>query len=676
MLNVYNDLNVFDTLDLIGNGEIIVPDFQRDYCWTPEDIEKLFLSVIEGFPIGSFIFWKPKGDFLNNCSSTFYKLFDKVYRNRKGFASFYEQQKCDNKSFENTTIYNVVLDGQQRLTSFYLALKGSYYVKTNSGFDNKIFNYEEKNLYYNLDKRNPDSITSKTFVFLTKEEANEGNFFRVKDVMMFLKNKHGYYDHVRKATENIEDDNQSYYDLCYLFDRLSEEGTNQSLIHHFSINKESYDDALDIFIRVNSTGVKLNKTDLMFGKLINGWENTSAKDEGKRKEIEKYIRRINSTYEFDFTKDYLLRAAMLISNNGKAGLSMNEISKESTIQNIRSIWDSKITKSIETAAKIMKEIGLYGERIISYNALMPIIYFISLGGTIKTVDAKIELRKYMAISFARRLFGASSDSVITRVCGLINANYRANKAFSMNLFELSSTSSREKIFRVSVEEHINKWMEYYNKGPKTYPFLMLLSPNLDFAHTKYDQDHSHADSLFNDKTLLDCGVKQEELSLWKEKRNHLANLSFMEYSWNRSKSKTDLNSWILNNPDKVSSLVLLPKDTSFELKNFKAFYIRRRSMMKYELTKLFGVLKENIDVGNEITVNEAIGPKQDSNMKISIEKGMHGIVLSFQKMNNRIDNQQTEYALVALKDENGNDLFQSLIPSKILYLVEEFDKQY
>ena len=677
MNDIYADLSVFKALDLIEKGEIIVPDFQRDYCWTTDDITKLYLSIIEDFPIGSFIFWKPEGKFLNSCSSDFYKMLNEAYKTKQGFVKNLTANPLCDKTFKEMTKYSVVLDGQQRLTSFFLSLKGHYYVKKNKGLDRIPSNYVEKSLYFNL-INDPNEMNP--FCFLTSEEASEGYYFFVKDILRFVEDpQSGKYNFRKFVEEKIsktpDGENQSALErLTTLYERLAEESHNKSLVHHFLIDKGSYDDALDIFFRVNSTGKKLNKTDLIFGKLIDKWNSSTPLKGGKRKEIENYLKNINSQYCFNFTKDFLLRAAILIANNGKSGLSMETVSKTGTIQQIRSNWPT-ITNCIDKTAKIMKEIGLSDERVLAYNAIMPIIYYFSLKGKIKTDKDKNELRKYFAVSFSKRIFGASSDSIISNVCQTIKSNISSHSSFSMSIFD--TFSSGGKSFKVNVKDDINYWIEHFNKGPKTYPFLMLLSPSLDLSHNKFDQDHSHADVLFNDKNLKTLGLQPDRIQLWKEKRNHIPNLSFMDSSWNRSKSKTDLSTWIKNNPDKVSSLVFLPKNTSFELKDFETFYIRRRSMIKYYLVKQLNVNvgKDEIKIDSEVTLNENISPKQDSNLSHTLEYGMHGVVRKFLDLTNTLNGVSQKYALVSILNDSNNVVFDECVPESSLYVIEQFDAQ-
>lgn len=396
--NEYRDLSVFEAIKNIEQGTIIIPDIQREYCWGPKDIVDLFKSIIEEYPIGSFIIWKVKGDDLNKCSSDFYDFLHSVKRKKDG--SFFKlENKLLSKNFENTKTYDVILDGQQRLTSFFLMLKGEYYFKKNGrGHDDKDTNYEEKELYYtyNWDLDIEDADRDEAFKFLTKTEYNPDEYYRVKDLLKY-NNEEEYYTAIDELTINMVNKISIRKYLKMLFKRLNNKSQNESLIHYFTINSSDFDKALDVFVRVNSTGKKLNKTDLLFGTLINKWEKDKANSDGRRKEIEKFLNDLNERYIFNFNKDFLLRTCFVLAEDGKSNISMQEISKKNTISCIRNNWD-KIKKCFNKCVQTLKDIDLNDEKIVSYNAIIPIIYYLYIGGKFKrNGSSRNELRKYFAI---------------------------------------------------------------------------------------------------------------------------------------------------------------------------------------------------------------------------------------------------------------------------------------
>ena len=63
--NKYIDMSAKEALKLAKDKYLLLPDIQREYVWSMEDIEKLFESIVDGYPIGSCIFWKTNKKTLN-----------------------------------------------------------------------------------------------------------------------------------------------------------------------------------------------------------------------------------------------------------------------------------------------------------------------------------------------------------------------------------------------------------------------------------------------------------------------------------------------------------------------------------------------------------------------------------------------------------------------------------
>ena len=111
----------------IDTGRIKIPQFQRDFVWDKEQTARLIDSLIKGFPIGTFIFWKTK-------------------------EKLREVRNIGNITLPDTppgefTYY--VLDGQQRITSLYAVRKGARIAR-----DGKTIDYHD--IVIDLDA-DPDS---------------------------------------------------------------------------------------------------------------------------------------------------------------------------------------------------------------------------------------------------------------------------------------------------------------------------------------------------------------------------------------------------------------------------------------------------------------------------------------------------------------------------------------
>jgi uncharacterized protein with ParB-like and HNH nuclease domain len=111
----YIPIRVNDIIRQI-NRDIYLPAIQREFVWGPDRIERLFDSIMADFPIGSFLYWKLE------------------QRNKDQWPIYEFIRDIDRESPHNpaanmagiTKDINLVLDGQQRITSLYIGLRGSY----------------------------------------------------------------------------------------------------------------------------------------------------------------------------------------------------------------------------------------------------------------------------------------------------------------------------------------------------------------------------------------------------------------------------------------------------------------------------------------------------------------------------------------------------------------------
>lgn len=54
--------SIAETLRKIQTHEHVLPAIQREFVWRPAQICRLFDSLMRGYPIGSFLFWKVERD--------------------------------------------------------------------------------------------------------------------------------------------------------------------------------------------------------------------------------------------------------------------------------------------------------------------------------------------------------------------------------------------------------------------------------------------------------------------------------------------------------------------------------------------------------------------------------------------------------------------------------------
>ena len=62
-----------ETIELVQRHEYVLPAIQREFVWKPEQIERLFDSLMQGYPFGTFLLWRVKAE-----NSRRYRFYDFV----------------------------------------------------------------------------------------------------------------------------------------------------------------------------------------------------------------------------------------------------------------------------------------------------------------------------------------------------------------------------------------------------------------------------------------------------------------------------------------------------------------------------------------------------------------------------------------------------------------------
>ena len=288
----YSGQSIADIVEVIRRNELFLPALQRKFVWDTPQIEGLFDSIMQGFPIGTFLLWE-LSDSLAIKSNVFYdfiKHYDTRYtRNQKASLS-------SKKSIVS------VLDGQQRLTSLNIALNGTYTYKTpRKRFDNPEA-YPKRMLYLNLLPRMGKDFKYE-FKFLPEIDQSKQTdklWYRVNEVLSW-QDASSIENEYRKLRERVHDKklvtaNSSIVKktLRTLYRRIR---IDNPLIC-FTLKDMGIDDVLDIFIRVNSGGTQLSKTDLLMSTITASWENARDRVEDLLKSINEQGRKFN--FDIDF----------------------------------------------------------------------------------------------------------------------------------------------------------------------------------------------------------------------------------------------------------------------------------------------------------------------------------------------------------------------------------------
>lgn len=561
----YEKKNIRAVIEEINSRKIYLPAIQRKYVWDDDQITRLMDSIMLGYPIGTFLFWKVRKSIINKKEYSMYE-FIKDFHERDVYKNPSAPQPFPIGSDEETIW--AVLDGQQRLTSLYIALQGSMSRK----LPNKRWKNDDafpiKELYLDLhSQRTDEEDISYEFKFLTQEEAKKQKddklWYLVKDILKYSQDE--------LVTDLIipngwASDKVAMKNISLLHTRL----VGDEIINYFEVQTDSIDSVLDIFVRVNSGGTVLSKSDLLFSTIVSHWDKA-------RDEIDKLLAEINKIGEgYKFSNDFIMRTCLYVLDMSVT-LKVETFKKESVLK-IKNNWEN-IRKTIKDTVDLLNEFGFNSENIISYVAVSPMVYYRFKGGNFDA-ESKSELRKYIVISQVRQVFGAATNSALTSIREALKA--APTDSFKMgNLLKVRFTG--ERTLRYTSEE-IDAMFDTYEIGAYTFMLLSLLYPNLKYSQKGFHQDHMHPYAGFEESKIANLklpdgsiidDVRKDE---WRRRRNTLANLQLLEGRENERKNATPLVDWIkvIANSENAK---YMPSDSSFELSHFEDFLDKRQKLM-------------------------------------------------------------------------------------------------
>ena len=573
-------ITIKKALNEISRNKYLLPSIQREFVWDTNQIEVLFDSIMQNFPINSFLFWKVFDERVTDYK--FYK-FITDYHERDNYRN-----DVYNTSGENEII--AILDGQQRLTSLYIGLKGSYtYKEPRKRWDNDLA-FQKRKLYLNILSKSKDIDKKYDFKFLTENESkdNDNNtlWFKVGDILN-IKSPYDLNSFVFDKQEELGiSSNKSRYALDTLM-RLHDTVNNKASINYFLEEDQSLDKVLNIFIRVNSGGTSLSYSDLLLSIASAQWKKKDA-----REEITKFVDEINSIGDgFNFNKDFVLKSCLVLSGIQNISFKVDNFNQKNMLK-IESLWDN-IKESIRLSVLLAESFGYNRDTLTSNYALIPIaIYINKLGNQKNFIDSpKFEIDrknifKFLIISLLKRLFGGQPDNVLKPIRDIINENQLS--------FPINEIKDKFKGTNKSLSfdnEDIDSLFDYKYNQAYTYSILALLYPSLSFKN-KFHKDHIYPKSIFTSKNLDSLGLNKDDMEFYLGNFDFLSNLQLLEGLHNIDKSNKDFKEWLdsnfTDNEDKKSYMKknYIPSNIDLSLNNFPEFIEERQKLIRNYLIKV------------------------------------------------------------------------------------------
>lgn len=578
MAGFQSPITIAQAIERIHRNEYLLPAFQRDFVWSAEQIEKLFDSLMKGYPISSMLFWKVKGG--TKTDFRFYKFL----------SAFIQYHRICNDPIptDNINDFYAVLDGQQRLTSLYIGLCGSYaYKDYRKRWDYSEYNFPTRHLYFNISRKYTQEESDREFIFsfvdknISKEndlfidKSNE-KWFRVGKILAL------HQDYNYGIDEFAEDNNidKESKRLLRLLDNVIHTKLN---INFYEEDEQKPDKAVNIFIRINSGGTALSFSDILMSIAIANCKQMDAKTE-----IKNLVEHVRSK-GFNISHDSILKSFLYLYHKDVRSLitSFNL----GFIELVENNW-TRIRDAISNLFNLLRSFGLTDFTMTSYNAAMPILYYLYHKGIYQDFYKKIGnredceiIKKWLFSILLRRAFGASADSVLAQSRRAYTTDITGSYIKeTVTLFPATEINSEIRKLSDVGDDFIEDLL--YSQKDSRYSFLILamLYPDLDYRNNNFHQDHLHPASAYND-----LEEKDKEKYGW-QVYNSILNLQMLDANENESKNAKPLEKWVseqTRNKDmrKFMEDHLIP-DTDLSLSNFSDFIEKRKAMLVQRIRKM------------------------------------------------------------------------------------------
>jgi uncharacterized protein with ParB-like and HNH nuclease domain len=553
----YRNTTVSEIIGGYINKNTFLPAIQREFVWKTDQICKLFDSLMCRYPIGSFLFWK-----VNNENKKKWSCYE--------FIRDFDAANPHNSeaNLDGASGAYFVLDGQQRMTSLYIGLKGSY----------TFFRYKTHKvyLYLNLLKQHNDSISPQElkYGFAFRENAVSSNldeyWYKVGDILNFEKAreaKAAIKDLISNYSEDqrnlIEDNLEDLHDAIFTVKN----------INYYEEITDDYDQVVEIFVRTNTGGTTLGYSDILLSTATAKWEHLNAREEIYG--FKDFLNSIGGGYGFE--TDFVMKGAMYLTDGLPIQYRVSSFTKENLLK-IEENWEA-IKDALTKALLLLNSFGFTDKSIVSRNAILPIAYYLRnvniknyVNATnIDVVQDKNLIQKWFIINTLRGIFGGSSDTTL-KICQDVIANH--HNSFPFN--ELNKVVAMEP--RLSDAE-IDQLLAMKYNSRYSYLLLSLIYIERNWSDLRFAEDHIYCQNDFTQVKLSNLGFSTDKIEFYMNNYNTILNLELLDDVDNKSKNSCAFDVWIKSRNDDFKKTHLIPSLEDYGFDHFEDFINERKKLI-------------------------------------------------------------------------------------------------
>lgn len=404
--------SIENLIEDIEANKAVLPEFQRDFVWEINKTYDLFDSLVKDIFVGAIIYGIPSfeiavRDIDNRPKASKGKRRAPLQTKTITLEEINKRQKLDKANFR------LVLDGQQRITSIYRAIKGIdpvwFIAKNESELDTTPFDKVDlEELLYDFDG---SQDSQKISIKLSDVWLMDVNNLDDDDVREKYFRETDYYKTFCDTPDF--DEKAEFKKFRYLKKKLTELFKQEKLLSFYLLDM-SLEKFVTFFERSNTRGVQLNFIDILAAKLYTGNFNLKKKIEEFQKSYPNYT----------LSPEIIVRVIAYIKSSPKE-INRNYILTELKAEDFISWWDKLCLYYKISLDFLYENKFIISQEWMPYeNMLIPLMIFLKeLEGSFhKMNQSQKEFLSfwYFNSAFSLRYSGSSNEKIIEDSTILIN----------------------------------------------------------------------------------------------------------------------------------------------------------------------------------------------------------------------------------------------------------------
>ncbi len=557
------DISVDELINKVKRGELVLPEMQRRYVWPATRVRDLMDSIYRGYPSGSILVWETNED-VETREMAIVPTQDPAVLTRQ-----------------------LLLDGQQRITSLTAVLSGQpvkvrnkqkpvdimFNLEHPEGPPVEVMEFDSDELTTTLEdiegelaeKDIQTELKKRTFVVASRSLQSNPLWVPVSDI--FVKTES---EILRKIGINSDDEKWDFY--LKRLQKIKKIADYQYVMQVLERDK-SYEEVTEIFVRVNSLGVKLRGSDLALAQITSKWK-------GFMNLMEDFAGEFNDNADYLIESGLFVRTLVSFATHQSRFKTVGRIKKA----DLEKAWEKtkhglRFTVNFLRSNAYIEKLGLISSPFL----LIPITVYVVNKNEQISPEEENKLLRWFYYAHMRGHYGlGSSESILDadltilfkkgNLDNLIDKLYQHVKKFDVDAGDIAGRSPRSPIFSIL-------YIVLKANGAKDWKTGLALSDQHLGASHKIQYHH-----IFPKSLLPDVGYEKREI-------NEIANMAFIGGKTNREirnkKPIEYLEKEIITKrgEDALASQLVTIDRNLWHIENYRNFLVDRRKKIADAINK-------------------------------------------------------------------------------------------